>query len=145
MQTSVLIRLMLVLGLVAVGGYVLTPTVIYFSMTDAELAEVQKDTANFKNHLPSWSPESHIVPGLDLQGGVHMVLGVDLDKAVSDRARRISNRMRSGSKKRRSPSPRWTTSPMKAKASVCALSLSTPRAWTPSTRTWSTTMPTWPK
>ena len=77
MQTSVLIRLMLVLGLVAVGGYVLTPTVIYFSMTDAELAEVQKDTANFKNHLPSWSPESHIVPGLDLQGGVHMVLGVD--------------------------------------------------------------------
>ncbi len=94
MQTSVLIRLALVLGLTALGGYVLTPTIIYFSLTDEELAEVQKDTAKFKDHLPTWAPESHIVPGLDLQGGVHMVLGVDLDKAVSDRARRISNRMR---------------------------------------------------
>ncbi|MDP2341287.1 MAG: protein translocase subunit SecD [Deltaproteobacteria bacterium] len=95
MQTSVLIRLALVLVMVAIGAYVMTPTVIYFSLSDEELAEVQKDTSKFKSHLPSWSPESHIVPGLDLQGGVHMVLGVDLDKAVSDRARRISNRLRS--------------------------------------------------
>lgn len=94
MQTSVFLRLALVLGLVAIAGYVLTPTVIYFGLSDSELAEVQKDTATFKKFLPSWAPESHIVPGLDLQGGVHMVLGVDLDKAVSDRARRISNRMR---------------------------------------------------
>ncbi len=94
MQSSVMIRLVLVLGLVALGGYVLTPSIVYFNLNDADLAEVQKNTASFKGHLPSWAPESHIVPGLDLQGGVHMVLGVDLDKAVSDRARRISNRMR---------------------------------------------------
>lgn len=95
MQSSVMIRLVLVLGLVALAGYVLTPTIVYFGLSDEDLAEVQKDTATFKKHLPTWAPESHIVPGLDLQGGVHMVLGVDLDKAVSDRARRISNRMRS--------------------------------------------------
>ena len=93
-QNTIWIRLLLTLGLTALGVYALTPTVIYFRLSDEELAEVQKDTAAFKKHLPSWSPEGHIVPGLDLQGGVHMVLGVDLDKAVSDKARRIASRLR---------------------------------------------------
>jgi len=94
MQNTVWIRLILVLGLLGLAGYVLTPTIIYFSLTPEQTREVQQDTTAFKKYLPSWAPESHIVPGLDLQGGVHMVLGVDLDKAVSDRARRISNRLR---------------------------------------------------
>ncbi len=94
MQNTVWIRLLVVLGLLGFAAYVLTPTVIYFSLTPEQTREVQKDTTAFKKYLPSWAPESHIVPGLDLQGGVHMVLGVDLDKAVSDRARRISSRLR---------------------------------------------------
>lgn len=94
MQSSVMIRSLFVLGLVLLGAWVITPSVIYFRLSDEQLAEVQKDTSKFKTHLPSWAPEAHIVPGLDLQGGVHMVLGVDLDKAISDRARRTSNRMR---------------------------------------------------
>lgn len=94
MQNSILIRVLIVLGLVAASAYVLTPTVVYFRLTPEQTIEVQKDSAAFKKYLPSWAPESHIVPGLDLQGGVHMVLGVDLDKAVSDRARRVSNRLR---------------------------------------------------
>jgi protein-export membrane protein SecD len=94
MQNTVWIRLIVVVGLLGLAAYVMTPSVIYFGLSPDETREVQKDTAAFKKFLPSWAPESHIVPGLDLQGGVHMVLGVDLDKAVSDRARRVSNRLR---------------------------------------------------
>ncbi len=94
MQNTVWIRLLIVVALAALAGYALTPTAIYFGLTPEQTAEVKKDTAAFKKYVPTWAPESHIVPGLDLQGGVHMVLGVDLDKAVSDRARRISNRLR---------------------------------------------------
>lgn len=95
MQTSTWpIRLIFVLGICLVAGYLLTPTIVFFGLTPEQHAEVQKDKAAFKKHLPSWAPENHVVPGLDLQGGVHMVLGVDLDKAISDKARRIASRMR---------------------------------------------------
>ncbi len=93
-QNTWLIRLLFTIGVLALAGYLLVPTFIYFSLDDKELAEVQKDSAAFKKHIPSWSQDSHIVPGLDLQGGVHMVLGVDLDKAISDKARRIASRLR---------------------------------------------------
>jgi preprotein translocase subunit SecD len=88
------IRLLFTLGICLVGAYLLVPTIAYFRLTPEEHAEVQKDKSQFKKHLPSWAPENHVVPGLDLQGGVHMVLGVDLDKAISDKARRIATRMR---------------------------------------------------
>jgi preprotein translocase subunit SecD len=94
MQNTVWIRLLVVAGITALAVYALTPTAIYFGLTPEQTAEVQKDTAAFNKYVPTWAPISHIVPGLDLQGGVHMVLGVDLDKAVSDRARRVSNRLR---------------------------------------------------
>ena len=93
-QNTWLIRLLFTIGVVGLAGYMLVPSFIYFSLPAADLAEVQKDSAAFKKHLPKWSQESHIVPGLDLQGGVHMVLGVDLDKAISDKARRIAGRLR---------------------------------------------------
>lgn len=88
------IRLLFTIGICLVGAYLMIPTVAYFRLTPEQHAEVQKDKAQFKKHLPSWAPENHVVPGLDLQGGVHMVLGVDLDKAISDKARRIATRMR---------------------------------------------------
>ncbi len=95
MQTNTwTVRLLLTLGVVLIGAYLITPTIYYFSLSDAALAEVQKDKNAFKDYLPSWAPQSHIVPGLDLQGGVHMVLGIDLDKAIADKARRIATRMR---------------------------------------------------
>ena len=95
MQTTTWpVRLLFTLGIMLLGAYLITPTVIYFNLDEAELAEVKNDKNAFKKHLPAWAPESHIVPGLDLQGGVHMVLGVDLDKAISDKARRIATRMR---------------------------------------------------
>src|ERR1044072_5710366 len=39
------------------------------------------------NSLPSWFPfKKKISLGLDLQGGMHIVYSIDLDRAVADRA-----------------------------------------------------------
>lgn len=95
MQNSWPIRLLVALGLLGVAGFFLVPTWIYFTLSPEETREVRADKSAFAKHVPSWAPESHVVPGLDLQGGIHMVLGVDLEKAVSDRARRAAARMRS--------------------------------------------------
>jgi preprotein translocase subunit SecD len=77
------------------AAYFLYPTVTYFSLSPDQLKEVRENKEAFKKFIPAWSSESHIVPGLDLQGGIHMVLGVDLEKAVSDKARRAADRMKS--------------------------------------------------
>ena len=45
-------------------------------------------------------PTSHIVAGLDLQGGSHMVLGAGLDKAVTDKTARAFDRLLSFSKEK---------------------------------------------
>lgn len=88
------IRLLAGIALLAGAFYFLAPTLVYSNLTDEQLAEVRKDSNNFSKYLASWMPESHIVPGLDLQGGVHMVLSVELDKAVRDRAKRTASRLR---------------------------------------------------
>lgn len=94
MQNTWPIRLVFTLGLLALALFNLYPTIVYFGLDDAAREEVRQDTTAFAKHVPSWAPTHHIVPGLDLQGGVHMVLGVDLEKAVGDKARRIASRLR---------------------------------------------------
>jgi preprotein translocase subunit SecD len=94
MQSTWLVRLLFVIGSTLLGAYVLYPSIVYLRLNEADLKAVQSDSSQFKKHLPSWAPTGHIVPGLDLQGGVHMVLGVDLDKAVSDKARRLASRLK---------------------------------------------------
>lgn len=74
--------------------YLLIPTVIYFKLNESQLREVRRDKHAFAKMLPSWSIDSHIIPGLDLQGGIHMVLGVDVDKALKDRAARTAERLK---------------------------------------------------
>lgn len=94
MQNTWSFRLLFALGLMGAAGYFLVPSWIYFTLTPEQTREVRGDKNVFSKHLPQWAPESHIVPGLDLQGGIHMVLGVDLEKAVSDKARRTAGRLR---------------------------------------------------
>ncbi|HEY4221104.1 MAG TPA: hypothetical protein VGO62_07170, partial [Myxococcota bacterium] len=93
-QNTWAIRLLFTIGIVGLAAYLFVPTFVYFRLSPADIAEIQKDSSAFKKHLPKWSQEGHIVPGLDLQGGVLMVLGVDLDKAISDKARRIASRLK---------------------------------------------------
>jgi protein-export membrane protein SecD len=94
MQQTWPIRLLIATLMLLVAGYFFAPSAIYFGLSAEEVAEVRQDRAAFSKHVPAWMSESHIVPGLDLQGGIHMVLGVDLDKAIADRARRSAARLR---------------------------------------------------
>jgi protein-export membrane protein SecD len=87
-------RLIFIVLLTLLGAYILIPSWNYFRLTPEQTSEVRSNAGAFEKYTPSWAPQKHIVPGLDLQGGVQLVLGVDLDKAVSDRARRIATRMR---------------------------------------------------
>lgn len=93
MQQSWKIRLFLAIGLLGVTLYFLFPSIIYFSLNESELKEVRQNKAAFSKFIPSWFPSSHIVPGLDLQGGIHMVLGIDIDKAISDKTSRSLDRL----------------------------------------------------
>ena len=101
MQKTWKIRLLVALVVGLLGGYLVWPTVTYFSLSEAQLSEVKKSKDAFRQFIPEWASESHIVPGLDLQGGIHMVLGVDLDKAISDKTGRIADRLLGEFKKRR--------------------------------------------
>jgi len=95
MNQSLTLRMLVATAMVGLAAYFLVPTVVYFSLDDKQVEDVRKKSSNFDKYVPEWAPKSHIIPGLDLQGGIHMVLGIDLDKAVADRARRTTQRMRS--------------------------------------------------
>lgn len=94
MRQTWILRLILALSSLALAIYLLVPTFIYFSLNEEQLREVRRDKAAFSKYVPAWAPYSHIVPGLDLQGGIHMVLGVDVDKALNDKVSRISDRLK---------------------------------------------------
>jgi len=91
MERSWYVRLGLVLAVVVTTIYLLIPTVVYFTLP----ADVRNDKETFEEALPSWAPKKRINLGLDLQGGVHLVLGVDLDKAMKDKVVRRADEIRS--------------------------------------------------
>ncbi len=78
-------RLMLIAGLTLFSVYILIPTGIYMSQP----AELRNDQVHMSKMLPSWLPSGHLNLGLDLQGGVQLVLGVNLSEAVENRLGRI--------------------------------------------------------
>ena len=94
MKQGYLWRILFLLGLCLLASYYLYPSYRYITLPPDQVVAAKKSRANFQKLLPSWSPPSHIVPGLDLQGGIHLVLGVDLKKAISDKAERLSDRLR---------------------------------------------------
>lgn len=86
-------RLLLALALFGVATYFFYPSLVYFTLDEEAIKEVRNDKNAFAKYLPSWAPKKHIVPGLDLQGGIHMVLGVDLNKAITDKTARATDRL----------------------------------------------------
>jgi len=94
MQNSWKIRFVFAILSLSLAAYLLIPSAVYFSLSPTELSEVRRDRDAFSRYVPSWAPTNHIVPGLDLQGGIHIVLGVDLDKAISDKLGRIGSRVK---------------------------------------------------
>jgi len=84
-------RIGIVLVVILTAVYFLVPTIVYFSLP----ADQRNDKETFEAALPSWAPKKRMTLGLDLQGGVHLVMGVDVEKAVRDRIERRADEMRS--------------------------------------------------
>jgi preprotein translocase subunit SecD len=87
-------RLGLTVVLVGLALYQVVPTVFFLRLEGEALRKAQESRKAFEDMLPDWAPKSKVTPGLDLQGGVQLVLGVDLQKAIADKAERVADRLR---------------------------------------------------
>jgi preprotein translocase subunit SecD len=81
----------MVLGLCALAFYLLYPSYVYYYKATPE----QRDSnQKFCKSLPGWAHCAKLNLGLDLQGGVHLVMGVRVDKALEHRADRLAETIR---------------------------------------------------
>jgi preprotein translocase subunit SecD len=87
MESGWYTRLLIVLGAIALGLYLAAPSAIYF-FSDPE---VRRSRAAIEEAIPDWLPDNRFNLGIDLQGGLHLVMGVDAPKAVQDRADRVAD------------------------------------------------------
>src|SRR4051794_26004907 len=62
--------------------WALVPSVTYFRLPAAE----RNEASAFEKARPKWAPAKHLNLGLDLQGGIHLVMGVEVDRAVREKA-----------------------------------------------------------
>src|SRR5256886_9727161 len=62
--------------------YALVPSWTYFKLP----ADQRNESGVFEQHRPRWAPARHLNLGLDLQGGIHLVMGVEVDRAVREKA-----------------------------------------------------------
>ena len=85
-------RLAIVLAVAVLSVYQLVPTWHYF-----KLSPEQRNTELFEQSVPRWAPSArkHLTLGLDLQGGIHLALGVDVDKAVKAKVARRADEIAS--------------------------------------------------
>ena len=62
--------------------YALVPSYTYFKLP----AEQRNEAGVFELARPSWARGKHLNLGLDLQGGIHLVMGVEVDRAVREKS-----------------------------------------------------------
>jgi preprotein translocase subunit SecD len=79
-DTNWRLKVLLIAAVTLLSAWMLIPTYFYFQLPSA----VRNDTAMLEAQLPSWAPsaKSKLNLGLDLQGGIHLVMRVDVDKAL---------------------------------------------------------------
>ncbi len=82
-------RLSLVLGLLVLAIYAAAPSFLYFTAAP----EIRRSRDKLKELIPSYLPASRVSFGIDLQGGLHLVMGVDADKAVQNRTDRVGDEL----------------------------------------------------
>jgi preprotein translocase subunit SecD len=87
MEKSWYWRLVLIVGAIALAAYYVAPTMIYF-LAPPETRRLKDEMAKL---IPDWLPKKRMNLGIDLQGGLHLVMGVDTEKAVQDRADRAGD------------------------------------------------------
>src|SRR5512132_2975881 len=78
-------RVALVVGVALFSLYQLVPSWFYF-----KLPPDQRNGDAYDKSVPPWAPSAakHLNLGLDLQGGIHLAMGVDVDRAVKAKVAR---------------------------------------------------------
>src|SRR5947199_8843126 len=72
----------LIVAAALAARYGLVPSWTYFRLP----ADQRNESGVFEQHRPKWAPGRHLNLGLDLQGGIHLVMGVEVDRAVREKA-----------------------------------------------------------
>ncbi len=85
MERSWYWRVALILAVTLGSLYLLVPSWFYF-----RLPPDQRNSEAYEQAVPRWAPEpkKHLNLGLDLQGGIHLAMGVDVDRAVKAKVAR---------------------------------------------------------
>src|SRR5512145_847535 len=85
MERSWYWRVALILAVAILSVYQLVPSWFYF-----KLPPDQRNTEAYDRSVPGWAPDAkkHLNLGLDLQGGIHLAMGVDVDRAVKAKVAR---------------------------------------------------------
>ncbi len=72
----------LILAVAVSSIWALVPSYTYFRLPPDQ----RNDSTVFDKARPRWAPAKHLNLGLDLQGGIHLVMGVEVDRAVREKA-----------------------------------------------------------
>jgi preprotein translocase subunit SecD len=90
MERSWYWRVALVVAVALYSVYQLVPSWFYFS-----LPPEQRTSEAYDQSVPGWAPEAakHLNLGLDLQGGIHLAMGVDVDRAVRAKVARRADEL----------------------------------------------------
>jgi preprotein translocase subunit SecD len=85
MERNWYLRVALILGVLVFSVYQLVPSWYYF-----RLPPEQRTGEKYDQSVPGWAPSAkkHLNLGLDLQGGIHLAMGVDVDRAVKAKVAR---------------------------------------------------------
>src|SRR5687768_12274279 len=78
-------RMFFIFGLTLLALYSIAPSILYF----AAPKEVRNSAEEMEKRIPNWLPQQHVKLGLDLQGGVQLVLGVNTSSAVDNKLGRL--------------------------------------------------------
>jgi preprotein translocase subunit SecD len=85
MERSWYWRVALIVGVALLSLWQLVPSWYYF-----RLPPDRRNTEAYDQSVPRWAPAAkhHLNLGLDLQGGIHLAMGVDVDRAVKAKVAR---------------------------------------------------------
>jgi preprotein translocase subunit SecD len=85
MERNWYLRVALIAGVLVFSVYQLVPSWFYF-----KLPPEQRNGTQYDQSVPGWAPNArkHLNLGLDLQGGIHLAMGVDVDRAVKAKVAR---------------------------------------------------------
>ena len=85
MERNWMVRAGLVVAVLLFSLYQLVPSWFYF-----RLPPDRRGGPDYEKSVPRWapSPAKHLNLGLDLQGGIHLAMGVDVDRAVKAKVAR---------------------------------------------------------